>query len=237
MQLADSGEASMALQSSYGSEGADLQGHLLRLAEAVDRAIISATWALAHCDSEEAKRVVDGHGTIDTLRYALEEQAIRLLAGRALLADEARTISTIMLIAAELEHIGDHAAGIAAIALRSAELPQRESPPALGQMAHKAREMLQQAMRAVIRSDPDVAARLQRTDEVIDALYQCVLHETLPTLREHPEHAEWTTYLLRVGHSFERIADHALNIAERAAFMVTGVMILQHVMSDVAAPA
>jgi phosphate transport system protein len=225
----------MALQSSQSSERANLQGYLLRLAEAVDRGIIGATWALAHYDRDEAQQVVDGDRSIDTLRYAVEQQAITLLAGQSLLVDDVRAISTVMLIATELERIGDHAAGIASIVLRSAELQRRKSPSALGQMAHKAREMLQQAMRAVVRRDPDVAARLERADDIVDALYQQVLHETLPIMRENPEHAEWATYLLWVGHNLERIADRAVIIGERAAFIVTGVMIRQQPESEATA--
>jgi phosphate transport system protein len=153
---------------------ADLQQHLLRLAEAVDRAIVGATWALAHRDTDEAQRVVDGDAAIDELRYAIEQDAILLLAGQQLLADDARAISAVMLIAAELERMGDHAGGIATIVLRSAELPSLVVPPALGQMAHKAREMLQHAMRAVIQRDTEAAIRLERTDDTIDRLYQRV---------------------------------------------------------------
>jgi phosphate transport system protein len=226
----------MALQSHTIDELAGLQGDLLRLAEAVDRAIVGATWALAHHDTSEAQHVVEGDAAIDELQYALEAHAILLLAGQPHMADDARAISAIMLIAAELERIGDHAQGIAMIVLRSAELPSLGAPPALGQMAHKAREMLQHAIRAVIRRDAEVAARLAQTDDTIDRLYQRVLHETIPAMREHPEQSEWATYLLWIGHNFERIADCAVNIAGRAAFIATGTMApqpLEHVLGTV----
>ena len=207
---------------------ADLQQHLLRLAEAVDRAIVGATWALAHRDTDEAQRVIDGDAAIDELRYALEQDAILLLAGQQLLADDARAISAMMLIAAELERMGDHAGGIATIVLRSVELPSMGMPAALGQMAHKAREMLQHAIRAVIQRDTEAAVRLGRIDDTIDRLYQRVQWEALPAMREHPEQTEWATYLLWIGHNLERIADRAVNIAERAAFIATGTMAPRH---------
>jgi len=214
----------MALHVSPGGERADLQGHLLRLAEAVDRAIVSANWALAHADTGEAQHIADGDRTIDALRYGLEEHAILLLAGRVLLADEARTITSMMQIATELEQIGNHVTAIATIILRNEGQAQRSTSPALSQMAHKAREMLQQAIRAVVRRDSDVAVRLEPSDAVVDTLYQRVRCETLTSMREHPEHAEWETYHLWVGYHVKRIADRALIIGQRAAFMVTGVM-------------
>jgi phosphate uptake regulator len=82
-----------------------------------------------------------------------------------------------------------------------------------------------------------MAARLERTDDIVDALYQRVQRETLPIMREHPEHAEWTTNLLWTGHSFERIADHALNIGKRAAFIVTGVIARQQAEAGATVPA
>jgi phosphate transport system protein len=224
----------------YHSADADLTGlqqDLLRLAEAVDQAIIGATWALTHRDRSEAQHVVDRDTGIGELRSALEAHAILLLAGQPRMADDARAISSVMLIAAELERIGDHAQGIATIVLRNAELPWLSLPPAMGQMAHKAREMLQLAIRAVIRRDAGVAARLEQIDDTIDHLYQCVLRETLPAMREHPEQNEWGTYLLWIGHNFERIADRAVNIAARAAFMATGTMIPPRLEQVIAASA
>jgi phosphate transport system protein len=205
---------------------ADLQQHLLRLAEAVDRAVVGATWAFAHSDVDEARRVLDGDAAIDGLRRALEERAVQLLAGQPHMLYDVRVISAVMLVAAELERIGDYAQGIATIVLRRVEQPLLGAPPALGQMAHKAREMLQYAIRALIKRDTEAAARLEQTDDAIDDLYRRVLQEVLPAMREHPEQSEWATYLLWIGHNFERIADRAVNIAERAAF-ATGVPALR----------
>jgi phosphate transport system protein len=202
----------------------ELQQHLLRLAESVDRAIVSATWALAHRDSDEAQRVVDGDTAIDDLRSALEAHAMLLLASEPLILYDVRTVSAVMLLAAELERMGDHAQGIATIVLRSADLPLLSVPPALGQMTHKAREMLQRAIRAAIKRDADAVAKLECTDATLDRLYQHVRRDALKVMREHPEQSEWATDVLWIGHHLERIADHAVNIAARAAFIATGTM-------------
>jgi phosphate transport system protein len=129
-----------------------------------------------------------------------------------------RVISAVMFAAAELERIGDYAEGIATIVVRQANLPLRSTPPVIGQMAHRAREMLQAAIRALIKRDIEAAAQLERIDDRIDQLYQNVLQEVLLAMREHPEDSEWVIYLLWIGHNLERIADRAVNIAERAAF-------------------
>jgi phosphate transport system protein len=217
----------MPLQSNHAPDLIDLQQRLLRLAEVVDRAIISATGALANRDMGAAQRVVDDDTLIDALRYALEGQAVQLLAQPNLMVPEVRTISAMLLIAGELERIGDYARGIAILVLRSADLMPPEAQPAPGQMARGAREMFQQAIRAVVKHDAEAAQQIKRTDLIIDQLYAQMRHELFATMRTQPEQIEWATYLLWIGHNLERIADRAVNIAERAAFIATGTLTLE----------
>jgi len=203
-----------------------LQQRLLRLAELVDRAIISATGALANRDMGAAQRVVDGDTMIDALRYAIEEQAVQLLAQPNLMLPEVRAISGMLLIAGELERIGDYARGIAILVLRSAALMPAVLQPAPGQMARGAREMFQQAIRAVVKHDTETAQQIKRSDVMIDQLYEQMRQDVLAMMRAQPEQIEWATYLLWIGHNLERIADRAVNIAERAAFIATGTLAL-----------
>jgi phosphate transport system protein len=196
---------------------AAIQQQLLRLAESVDRALVGAIWALSHGDINEAQQVVDGGTVISGLRYQLEESAIQLLALNAYMPYDVRAISTIMFVAAELERIGDYAGGIATIVLRQGDVSSLSMPSSLGQMAHKARAMLQVAIRALIRRDAAAAASLERTDAAIDQLYQHVLQEVLSTMRAQPEASERATYMLWIGHNLEQIADRTVNIAERVA--------------------
>jgi phosphate transport system protein len=204
----------------------DLQQRLLRLAELVDRAIIGATGALANRDLGAAQSVVDGDTLIDGLRYVIEEQAVQLLAQPSLMLPDVRTISGLLLIAGELERIGDYAKGIATLVLRSAELMPPEAQLVPGQMARVAREMFQQAIRAVVKHDTKTAPQLKQTDAIIDRLYRQMRQELLATMRAQPGQIEWATYLLWIGHNLERIADRAVNIAERAAFIATGTRAL-----------
>ena len=209
------------------SDLTDLQQQLLRLAESVDRAVVGAIWALTYHDIEEAQRIVDGSPVIMALRYEVEERAIQLLAFKSHVLFDVRAISTIMFVAVELERIGDYATGIATVVLRHIHRPPLSAPSALGQMAHRAREMLQSAIRAVIKRDAEAAARLERTDDALDQLYQRVVQDMLPVIRTQPEVSEWATYLLWIGHNLERIGDRAVNIAERAAF-ASGVPVPRH---------
>ena len=95
-------------------------------------------------------------------------------------------------------------------------------------MAYKAREMLQQAMRAVITRDPTTVHRLRDSDQFVDRFYRQLQQSALVTLRAAPELSERVTYLLWIAHNFERIADRSVTIAERAAFIATGTVPTAH---------
>ena len=212
----------MAIRTHYAHDLADLQRRLLWLAETVEQAIVRAVWALMNADAAAARRVIAGDTTIDSLRYDLEEFALRLIVRGQPLAGDLREISAFMALAAELERIGDYAEGIAKIVLRRAALPDLEVPATLNEMARAAREMLQQALRALVERDAAAVERLERADDTVDQLYRQLTADLMALMREEPLQIEAALYLLWVAHNLERIADRTVNIAERAAFVATG---------------
>jgi phosphate transport system protein len=133
-------------------------------------------------------------------------------------------ISAYMGVAAELERIGDYAEGIGKIVLRSTTLSGLAIPPDLQEMSVRVREMLDQALRAVVERDAQAVVRMERSDDLVDRLYQCLLAELGATMQAHPERITAAIYLLWAAHDLERMADRAVNIAERAAFIATGVL-------------
>jgi phosphate transport system protein len=208
---------------------ARVQQRLLHLAEAVDRAIINAQRALLTHDRVVAQQIISADLLIDRLRVELEDDVYRLFVPQSLLLGmDLRAATSTLILAAELERIGDYAKGIAAIILRSADLALQELLPSLSQMAYKARDMLQQAVRAVIKRDPTTVHRLRIADQLVDRCYQQLQQRSLVMLRASPEHSESVTYLLWIAHNLERIADRSVNIAERAAFIATGTLPTAH---------
>lgn len=228
----------MALRSRYTHDLADLQRRLLRLAELVDRAIVDALWAFTRNNTNEAARVIAGDSMVDELRADIEGEVLRLLANeQPILGSDLRTVSAVLLLANELERIGDYAKGIAAVVLRSVDMSRQEPPPLLHQMAHKAREMLQQAIRAVVTQDATAVGQLQHADETVDALYRRVQEAMWTCMREQPDCSEQATYLLWIAHNLERIADRSVNIATRAAFIATGAKTQRHDRGQPSIPA
>lgn len=173
--------------------------------------------------------MIAGDSAVDELRADIEGEVLRLLANeQPILGSDLRTVSAVLLLVREQERIGDYAKGIAAVVLRSLDLSPQDPPPLLNQMAYKAREMLQQAIRTVVTRDVARARKLQQDDNTVDTLYRRVQETLLAHMRDQPEFSEQATYLLWIAHNLERIADRSVNIAERAAFIATGTQTHRH---------
>ncbi|GAB4195116.1 MAG: phosphate signaling complex protein PhoU [Roseiflexaceae bacterium] len=215
----------MAVRTRYQHDLRDLQQQVLFLAEAVDRALVDALWALSQRSVGTAQQIVREDSQIDAQRVAIEEHALRLLAcQQPLLGEDLRLVSAAVAIAAELERMGDHARGIATLVIRSANLAGNAPLPRIEAMAYTVRSMLQQAVRAVLNRDTAVISQLRQMDNTVDQTYAQLFQEMLAQMRIHPEASEWSTYVLWIAHNLERIADRSIAIAGRAAFIATGAM-------------
>lgn len=213
----------MAIQTSQQSSLPGLQLLLLRLAETVDRAIIDAQQVLVTRNRSEATRVLASALGIERLHAELEAEAHRLLAQQpTLLGEDLRVLTASLVLALELRWIGGYAHDIVVVLMRSSELHGLSVPAELNQIAHKAREMLQDAIRAVVTHDPAVVKRLRTTAGQVGELYQQVRQALLEMMRAHVAQIEPAADLLWVAHCLERMADHSVIIAERAAFIATG---------------
>ncbi len=209
----------MVARSQYVHELAKLQERLLWMGETVEKAVGSAVWALIHHDASAARSVVVGDKAINELRYNLEEEALLLIARQQPFAGDLRMISAVIGVTGELERIGDYAHGIGQIVLRGADLPRLDPPPVLQTMAQRVREMLRQALQAVVERDGAAVARFEQADDAVDQMYQQAIETLMTSMRERPAQIETAMYVIWAAHNLERIADRAVNIAERAAFI------------------
>lgn len=214
----------MAIRERYQHDLAELQQRLLELGDLVDKTIVRALWVLNHKDIDAARRLIDDDTTIDDIRYAIEDQALGLIARQQPLARDLRIITALSDLASELERIGDYAEGIAEIVIRNPTSTTLAPPYQLDKMANAARDMLRQSMRAVAERDAEAGERLQRADDHVDTLYQQIFQEMLIAMREDPDQSEAATYFIWAAHNLERIADRTVNIGERAAFIATGTL-------------
>lgn len=198
----------------------ELQRALLHLSEAVQQMIDLALRGLLRAERAAAERVLRMDDEIDERRRDVETRVLRLIAGQQPMASDLRFLLAALHIADELERIGDYAEGIARLALRHQPLVQSEAVR-LPELIAQVQAMLRTAVTAFVERDPLVAARLDRDDDQVDRLTQALRAELIACIQATPDRAPALVPLLFVTHNLERIADRAVNIAERAAFIAS----------------
>lgn len=198
-----------------------LKDNIIRLASAATESIDKAMNALQTRNIAEAHSVVSSDDALNQLRYAIEQQALLILATQAPTASDLRAVIAAIHLAVELERIGDHAAGIARLVERLEAEEQIDTFHKLPKMARRASEMVQQGIEAYIKLDPQLALNMIKRDDKLDRQYSRLFSEALEEMKDDA-YIRRATFLLWVGHSLERIGDRATNIAERVIFMCTG---------------
>ncbi|MBE9482377.1 MAG: phosphate signaling complex protein PhoU [Chloroflexi bacterium] len=202
----------------------ELQDEVLILGSMVDKAIDRSMEALKRRDLELARQVIADDLKINQKRFDTEGKCIELIITQQPVASDLRVIIAVLNIIIDLERIGDHAEGIAKIALMIGDEPPLKPLVDLPRMAEKARDMLRRSLNAFISRDAESARQITTEDDEVDHLYDQVFRELLTFMMEDPRTITRATRLIWVAHNLERSADRATNICERVVFTVTGKM-------------
>ena len=209
-----------------------VQEEIIQLSSMVEKAIYKSVDALKKRDVEASQQVIDEDDLIDLKQQALEERCIELIALESPIAGDLRILISAMMIANELERMGDYAEGIAKISVSMGNLPPLKPLIDIPRMAEKAVVMLRNSTQAFISRDVDLASNVVASDDEVDDLYNQVYRELLTYMLEEPGSIHRATYLLWVSHDLERVADRATNIAERVIYLVTGQMVGNSALSN-----
>jgi phosphate transport system protein len=188
----------------------------------VERAVALATEALLTGDAEVAERVISGDVEIDRARERVEDKAFSLLSLQQPVAGDLRTVVAALRMVSELERMGDlsaHVAKIARLRVPRVAVPE-EIRPTVCRMAAVAEDMVSQVSQIIAGRDVEAAIALGRDDEVMDQLRRTSFVELLSDDWKHGVEAAVDVALL--GRYYERIADHAVSVANRVVFVVTG---------------
>jgi phosphate transport system protein len=201
-----------------------LRGDVVTMGRMVDKAIARATAALVDRDVEGARLVVTEDEALNAQRWRIEDLAVHLIAMQAPMAGDLRAIVAALHISTDLERMGDHAAGIAKLAIIIAAEPPVKPLVDLPRMATLVREMLDDSIAAYLAADAAAARAIAERDDTIDDLYNQIYRELLTYMLADPGTIDPATHLLWVAHNYERLADRITNICERVIFVATGRM-------------
>jgi len=202
----------------------ELRGHVIRLGALVTEAIAGGTQALLDADLKAAERIVENDKEIDELAYFIEDQCYVLLARQQPMASDLRTVLAVLRIGHELERSGDLMCSVVKATRRL--YPQAIDPKLRGiitKMGEQAANETRLALDAFADNDPSRAQALDDMDDVMDDLTKSMFRYILSREGGSDEaRILESVQLALVGRHYERIADHAVNIAQRVIFMATG---------------
>jgi phosphate transport system protein len=200
----------------------EIQEDMLLLATMVESGMQRSIEALKNRDVALARQIIADDQKINRKRYETEEKCLELIATQQPLASDLRTIASVLHIIVDLERMGDHAEGIAKLALVLADEPPVKPYIDIPRMADVASRMLMDSLEAFKQRDADLARAVCNQDDEVDALYDQVYRELLVYMLSDPRTIERATYLMWVAHNLERIADRVTNICERVVYLVEG---------------
>jgi phosphate transport system protein len=195
---------------------------LAAICSQVEEAVSSATEALLTGDAEIAERVISADIAIDRARERVEDKAFSLLSLQAPVAGDLRVVVAGLRMVTELERMGDlsvHVAKIARLRVPNIAVPD-EIRPTVSRMAVVAEDMVHRVHEIITGRDVSAAIALGRDDEEMDQLRRRSFTELLSDSWTHGVEAAVDVALL--GRYYERIADHAVSVANRVVFVVTG---------------
>ena len=195
---------------------------LAAIGRLVETAVERATRALLTADAGLAEQVISADVDIDRARERVEDDAFQLLSLQAPVAGDLRVVVAALRMVTELERMGDlsvHIAKIARLRVPNVAVPQ-QIRPSIERMAEVAEAMVRRATEIIALRDVDAALDLHKDDEEIDQLRRDSFVTLLADDWSHGVEAAVDAALL--GRYYERIADHAVSIANRVVFVVTG---------------
>ncbi|HXF73403.1 MAG TPA: phosphate signaling complex protein PhoU [Actinomycetota bacterium] len=206
----------------FHEELEQLELQVLGTGELAERAVGRAVDALVRRDAGEALAVVAADDEVDARYLDTERRALELLALQTPVAVDLRLISAILHANLHLERVADIAVNIAKISLSVRHLPSSSSVLAhLHEMGDIGRGMLRTALEAFARRDLALCLRLPRMDDPVDRL-NLRMYGHVAALAGDPAMLEWGLRMTIVARQLERVADHAVDIAEQVGFLLTG---------------
>ena len=204
----------------YDMELQKLNGALLEMGEMIRMAISGAVAALLEHDHDRARSIIAYDEEIDKQNRQIEQQCYSLLLSQQPVAGDLRMVSAALKMTTDMERIGDHAADISEIELMLEKLPALNCEM-IRQMATETSVMLMKSIESFAEKDEKKAQWVIDRDDVVDDLFDTVKNELIDAIHKDSANGEQATDLLMAAKYFERIGDHASDIAEIIPHLVT----------------
>ena len=200
----------------------ELNVQLIQMGSLIEKAINGAVEALINQDQDQAKKAAKAEQEVDLKEKEIEDLCLKLLLQQQPVARDLRLISAALKMITDMERIGDQAADISDIAVCLSQEPYIKKLETIPKMAEMTIRMVTGSIDAFVKKDLALAHSVIEADDIIDDYFVVVKNDLIELIRENADNGSQAMDLLMVAKYFERIGDHAVNIAEWVIFSITG---------------
>lgn len=207
----------------FETELQDLKQLILAMGGNVEKALAEVCQALFAKDASRLREVHTQETKVNELQIAVDQACVQLIAKQAPVAKDLRLVIAIIKINTDLERMGDQAVNIAHC---TKDLFQLWHATAVSTdiltISEKVRSMVRDSLDAFVRRDVVLSREILGRDDEIDELKGKIIKDALVTMRKNPDQLEANLEMIMIAKNFERLADHATNIAEEVIYLATG---------------
>ena len=211
------------MRSRFDEQLAVLNNSLIEMGALVENAIAKVAKALISQDVNAAKSIIEGDSVIDEKEKEIESLCLKLILNQQPVARDLRQISTALKMITDMERIGDQASDISELSIFLAGQEYIKKLDHISQMAEVTIKMVTNSIDAFVKKDLELAQAVIAYDDIVDELYVSVKKDLITLVHADVKNGEQAFDLMQIAKYYERIGDHAVNIAEWVIFSITGM--------------
>ncbi len=203
----------------------ELNDELIEMGSLIEKAIEMGISALVKQDVEKAKQAIEFDNEIDRQEKTIESLCMKLLLQQQPVAKDLRLISAALKMITDMERIGDHAADISEMTIQMAGSTYEKNDiniDLIKEMAKETTNMVVKSVDAFVNKDLELARYVIGRDDIVDDFFDQFKKQLINIINANVKNGEQATDMLMVAKYFERIGDHATNIAEWVIYSITG---------------
>lgn len=200
----------------------DLKKEVVMMADIALANLREALSAFKTTDKVAAEEIMKKDDVVDRYEEEIAKHALKMIWKEQPVASDLRLVTGILKLITDIERIGDHASDIAEMTLHLDDTRNVRVLPMTSKLAELVEKMVLMSIQALVKVDEDLAKEVIQKDDEVDEWFQKLIHKITTELKEDKIDPNEAIYVLMVAKYFERVGDHAVNIAEWIIFMVSG---------------
>ncbi len=209
-------------QSRFEKQLIVLNEQMVQMGSMVEQSIEMAASALVKQDTEKADQVIEYATDVSNQARQIEGMCMKLLLCQQPVARDLRMISSALKMITDMERIAVQSAEISELTIRMAQTPYIKKLEHVQEMAKETILMVVKSIEAFVNRDLEQAQGVIEMDDIVDDLFISIKNELIQMINADQRNGEQATDLLMIGKYFERIGDHAVNIAQWVTYSITG---------------